>query len=90
MGTCLGALLCLSAALFAPARVSLIAFPGIGLFARCCGRFTGAQLCCGVPRLILGQIEHRYHWGCGGTDADRPDRRLRGTAQWHGISLCHV
>ncbi len=33
IGTCLGALLCLTAALFGPARVSVIAFPGIGLFA---------------------------------------------------------
>jgi len=33
IGGCVGALLCLSAALFAPADVSLIAFPGIGLFA---------------------------------------------------------
>jgi MFS transporter, FHS family, L-fucose permease len=32
-GTCIGALICLSAALFGPARVSLIAFPAIGLFA---------------------------------------------------------
>jgi len=32
-GTCLGALLCLTAAVFGPARVSLIAFPAIGLFA---------------------------------------------------------
>ena len=32
-GTCVGALLCLTAALFGPARVSLIAFPAIGLFA---------------------------------------------------------
>src|SRR5580658_1203430 len=31
IGTCLGALLCLTAALFGPARVSVIAFPGIGL-----------------------------------------------------------
>jgi fucose permease len=33
IGTCLGALLCLTAALFGPANVSVIAFPGIGLFA---------------------------------------------------------
>jgi MFS transporter, FHS family, L-fucose permease len=33
MGTCLGAILCLTAALFGSAKVSLIAFPGIGLFA---------------------------------------------------------
>jgi fucose permease len=33
IGTCLGALLCLTAALFGPAKVSVIAFPGIGLFA---------------------------------------------------------
>jgi MFS transporter, FHS family, L-fucose permease len=33
IGTCLGALLCLTAALFGPASVSRIAFPGIGLFA---------------------------------------------------------
>jgi MFS transporter, FHS family, L-fucose permease len=33
IGTCIGALLCLTAALFGPAKVSLIAFPGIGLFA---------------------------------------------------------
>jgi fucose permease len=33
IGTCIGALLCLTAALFGPARVSVIAFPGIGLFA---------------------------------------------------------
>lgn len=33
IGTCLGALVCLTAALFGPARVSLIAFPAIGLFA---------------------------------------------------------
>ncbi|HWO35352.1 MAG TPA: MFS transporter [Candidatus Acidoferrum sp.] len=33
IGTCAGALLCLSAALFGPARVSVIAFPAIGLFA---------------------------------------------------------
>jgi FHS family L-fucose permease-like MFS transporter len=33
IGTCLGALLCLTAALFGPASVSVIAFPGIGLFA---------------------------------------------------------
>jgi FHS family L-fucose permease-like MFS transporter len=33
IGTCLGALLCLTAALFGSAKVSLIAFPGIGLFA---------------------------------------------------------
>jgi MFS transporter, FHS family, L-fucose permease len=32
-GTCIGALVCLSAAIFGPARVSLIAFPAIGLFA---------------------------------------------------------
>jgi FHS family L-fucose permease-like MFS transporter len=33
IGTSAGALLCLSAALFGPARVSVIAFPAIGLFA---------------------------------------------------------
>ncbi|MGA8214849.1 MAG: MFS transporter [Candidatus Sulfotelmatobacter sp.] len=33
IGTCIGALLCLTAALFGPAKVSVIAFPGIGLFA---------------------------------------------------------
>jgi FHS family L-fucose permease-like MFS transporter len=32
IGACLGALLCLSAALFGPANVSVIAFPAIGLF----------------------------------------------------------
>jgi fucose permease len=32
-GTCVGAMLCLTAALFGPARVSAIAFPAIGLFA---------------------------------------------------------
>lgn len=33
IGTCLGAVLCLSVALFGSARISLIAFPAIGLFA---------------------------------------------------------
>jgi FHS family L-fucose permease-like MFS transporter len=33
IGACIGALLCLSAALFGPANVSLVAFPAIGLFA---------------------------------------------------------
>jgi len=33
IGTCTGALLCLTAALFGPANVSVIAFPAIGLFA---------------------------------------------------------
>src|SRR5437016_1343692 len=33
VGACAGALLCLSAALFGPARISVIAFPAIGLFA---------------------------------------------------------
>jgi MFS transporter, FHS family, L-fucose permease len=33
VGACVGALLCLSAALFGPAKLSLIAFPAIGLFA---------------------------------------------------------
>ena len=33
IGTCLGALLCLTAALFGAAKVSIIAFPAIGLFA---------------------------------------------------------
>jgi MFS transporter, FHS family, L-fucose permease len=33
IGTCLGALLCLTAALFGPANVSVVAFPAIGLFA---------------------------------------------------------
>lgn len=33
IGACVDAWLCLSAALFAPARISLLAFPGIGLFA---------------------------------------------------------
>jgi fucose permease len=33
IGFCAGALLCLTAALFGPARVSLVAFPAIGLFA---------------------------------------------------------
>jgi FHS family L-fucose permease-like MFS transporter len=33
IGTSIGALLCLTTALFGPARVSLIAFPAIGLFA---------------------------------------------------------
>lgn len=33
IGTCLGALLCLSVALFGPARISVVAFPAIGLFA---------------------------------------------------------
>ena len=32
-GTCIGAMICLTAAIFGPARVSLIAFPAIGLFA---------------------------------------------------------
>jgi len=32
-GTCIGALLCLTAGLFGPAYVSMIAFPAIGLFA---------------------------------------------------------
>jgi fucose permease len=32
IGACVGALLCLSAALFGPANVSVIAFPAIGLF----------------------------------------------------------
>ena len=33
IGTCIGALLCLSAALFGPASIALVAFPMIGLFA---------------------------------------------------------
>jgi fucose permease len=33
IGACVGALLCLTAALFGPANVSVIAFPAIGLFA---------------------------------------------------------
>jgi FHS family L-fucose permease-like MFS transporter len=33
VGACLGALLCLSAALFGPAGISIFAFPAIGLFA---------------------------------------------------------
>src|ERR1700736_4249258 len=33
IGTCLGAMVCLTAALFGPANVSVIAFPAIGLFA---------------------------------------------------------
>jgi FHS family L-fucose permease-like MFS transporter len=33
IGACVGALFCLSAALFGPARVSLVAFPAVGLFA---------------------------------------------------------
>jgi fucose permease len=33
IGTCLGALLCLTVALFGPASVSAVAFPAIGLFA---------------------------------------------------------
>src|SRR5258705_9877953 len=33
IGACIGALFCLSAALFGPAKVSTIAFPAIGLFA---------------------------------------------------------
>ena len=33
IGACLGALLCLSAALYGPASVSVIAFPAVGLFA---------------------------------------------------------
>jgi MFS transporter, FHS family, L-fucose permease len=33
IGACVGALLCLTAALFGPANVSVIAFPSIGLFA---------------------------------------------------------
>src|SRR5437588_7933318 len=33
IGTCLGALVCLTLALFGPAPVSLVAFPAIGLFA---------------------------------------------------------
>ena len=33
IGFCCGALLCLTAALFGPARLSLVAFPAIGLFA---------------------------------------------------------
>jgi fucose permease len=33
IGACLGALVCLSAALYGPANVSVIAFPAIGLFA---------------------------------------------------------
>jgi len=33
IGTCVGALACLTAALFGPAAVSRLAFPGIGLFA---------------------------------------------------------
>ena len=32
-GTCIGAMICLTAAVFGPARVSLIAFPAVGLFA---------------------------------------------------------
>lgn len=33
MGTCVGALFCLTAALFGPANVAVVAFPAIGLFA---------------------------------------------------------
>jgi MFS transporter, FHS family, L-fucose permease len=33
VGTCLGALLCLTLALFGPAKISIMAFPAIGLFA---------------------------------------------------------
>jgi MFS transporter, FHS family, L-fucose permease len=33
IGACIGALLCLSGALFGPAKVSVIAFPAVGLFA---------------------------------------------------------
>lgn len=33
IGTCVGALFCLTAALFGPARVAVVAFPAIGLFA---------------------------------------------------------
>jgi MFS transporter, FHS family, L-fucose permease len=33
IGTCIGALFCLTAALFGPAKISVVAFPGVGLFA---------------------------------------------------------
>lgn len=33
IGTCAGALICLTVALFGPSEISVIAFPGIGLFA---------------------------------------------------------
>ena len=33
VGACVGAMFCLSAALFGPAKVSVIAFPAVGLFA---------------------------------------------------------
>jgi FHS family L-fucose permease-like MFS transporter len=33
IATCIGALFCLTAALFGPAKISVLAFPGIGLFA---------------------------------------------------------
>jgi fucose permease len=33
IGTCVGALICLTAALFGPPNISVLAFPGIGLFA---------------------------------------------------------
>jgi len=33
VGACVGALACLSAALFGPGKIAVIAFPGVGLFA---------------------------------------------------------
>jgi len=93
IGACVGALSCLSAALFGPARVSVIAFPAVGLFASVMWPI--------VVSLALNSVAE-FHGsfsgilgtgiiGGGGSAGDHwAHRRLRWTAQRLGISLRHV
>jgi FHS family L-fucose permease-like MFS transporter len=57
IGTCLGALLCLTAALFGPANVSIIALPAVGLFA--------SVMCPILVSLALNSVSE-HHGSFGG------------------------
>ena len=80
IGFSVGALLCLAAALFGPARVSLIAFPAIGLvrFDYVAGAgVAGLEFGFRTSRPLRRNSEHRNHGRSGRAVDHRTHRRCR-------------
>ena len=80
---CIGALFCLTAALFGRARVSLIAFPAIGLFASIVASagFAGIEFGFRTPRAFRWNLEHGDHGRGGGAGDHRSHWRFRWSAR---------
>jgi FHS family L-fucose permease-like MFS transporter len=93
IGGALGSLCCLTAAVFGPARVSLLAFPAIGLFTSVLWSVIVSLALNSVtehPGSLSGILSTVLMGGAIIPVVIGRDRGLRRTAKWHDLSLRHI